>query len=104
MDLETLERPLTYEEERGNPLPSRNHAAAQTNLIVELAKNQQFSTYSEFTLQFEGANYTPDISIYPKESVDWRHDQIIGTESPLSVVEIASPTQGIQTIMDKAEV
>jgi Uma2 family endonuclease len=104
MKVESLERPLTYEEERGKPMPSRNHAAAQTNLLGEFLKNPNVSVYSEFTLEFEGRNFTPDISLYPRQSVDWRHDQIRGTESPLAVVEIASPAQDNQSVMDKVEV
>jgi Uma2 family endonuclease len=106
MNVEALERPLTYEEERGKPMPSFNHAIAQTNLIGEFLKNRSFRIASELTLELEGRPYTPDISIYPRESkpVDWRHDEIRKSDPPVAVVEIASPTQGSQPIMDKLEV
>jgi hypothetical protein len=76
MKVEALERPLTYEEERGKPLPSYNHGVAQANLIGEFLKRRDFRVASELTLQFEGERYTPDLSVYPRQPVDWRHDEI----------------------------
>jgi Uma2 family endonuclease len=105
MNAETLERPLTYEEERGKPMPSYNHGVAQANLIIELArKNPDFRLVSELTIELEGAPYTPDLSIYSKQPVDWRHDEIRRTDPPLTAVEIFSPTQGYQNIMEKVSV
>src|SRR5260370_35183583 len=93
MSVEVQPRPLTYEQERGKPMPSRNHGRVQTNLIVEFFQQQQFSIYSELTLTIGGVNYTPDISIYPRETADYRHDEVTRTELPLVAVEILSPTQ-----------
>jgi Uma2 family endonuclease len=103
MNAEALERPLSYEEERGKPMPSYNHAVAQANLIVEFARNRDWRVASELTLDLDGVSYTPDISIYPRRPVDWRHDDIRTTEPPMSVVEIFSPTQGSLPIMEKVE-
>ena len=51
MSTETLDKPLTYEEERGKPMPSSNHGAIQANLIVEFARQRDFRVYSELTLE-----------------------------------------------------
>jgi Uma2 family endonuclease len=104
MNPATLEQPQTYEGERGKPTPSRNHSAAQFNLSVELAKNREFRFYSEFTLEFDGVLYTPDLCVYPRQAVDWRHDEIRRSTAPLTAVEIFSPTQAPQTIMEKIDV
>jgi Uma2 family endonuclease len=104
MNVETLERPLSYEEERGKPMPSFNHAVAQTNLIGEFLKQRDFRVCSELTVKLDGVNYTPDLSIYPQQRVDWRHDEVQRTEPPLTAVEIFSPTQSQQSVMDKVEV
>ena len=104
MNAAALEQPLSYEEERGKPMPSYNHAVAQANLIVEFAKRTDFRVASELTLELEGVSYTPDLSIYPKQPVDWRHDEIRRTDPPLAAVEIFSPTQGYHNIMEKASV
>jgi Uma2 family endonuclease len=104
MSLEALERPLTYEEERGKPIPSYNHGVAQANLIGEFLQNRDFRVVSELTLELEGQNYTPDLCVYPRLPVDWRQDELRRTDAPLTTVEIFSPTQGYQEIMNKVEV
>jgi Uma2 family endonuclease len=104
MITEVPEQPLSYEEERGKPMPSQSHAAAQANLTGEFLRQPEFRVYSEFTLQFEGAPYTPDLSVYHHEPVDWRHDKIRRQDPPLVVVEIASPTQGYQALMEKLDI
>ena len=100
----TLEKPLSYEDERGKPMPSFNHGAVQANLIVQLSRNPDFRVVSELTIEFQGKNYTPDISIYPRQPINFRHDDIRRDDPPLMVVEIFSPTQGHQEILDKVDV
>jgi Uma2 family endonuclease len=46
---------------------------------------------------------TPDLSVYPRRPVDFRHDNICRTDPPLLVVEILSPTQGWLAVMYKVE-
>ena len=104
MITETLEKSLDYEEERGKPMPSRNHAAIEVSLIAEFIKHRDFRVYSELTLDFAGQPYTPDFSIYSREELDLRHDIIRRTDPPLLVVEIFSPRQGSQDIMEKVDV
>ena len=84
-------------------MPSRNHGRVQTNLILEFGQQQQFSIYSELTLAIAGVNHTPDISVYPREPVDYRHDEPARVELPLVAVEILSPSQGHQEVVEKAE-
>ena len=103
MSIELQPRPLSYEEERGKPMPSRNHGRVQTNLTGEFVPQQQFSIYNELTLTIGGLNYTPDISIYPRESADYRHDEATRLELPLVAVEILSPSQSHQEVVEKAE-
>src|SRR5437773_9981635 len=103
MSTEVAQRPLTYEEERGKPMPSLNHSIVQSNLIVEFARHDDFRVCSELTLEIEGTHYTPDLSIYPKQPADFRHDEIARRELPLLAVEILSPTQSHQEVVEKAE-
>src|SRR6266700_2331388 len=98
MSSATADKPLTYEEERGKPMPSTNHSIAQTNLIVELARNREYRVHSELTLDINGKSYTPDLSVYPRVPVDWRHDVSRRPDPPLMVVEIFSPQQGTQEV------
>ncbi|MBI2924971.1 MAG: Uma2 family endonuclease [Verrucomicrobia bacterium] len=103
MSTATLEKPLTYEEERGKPRPSLNHGAIQTNLACEFARNRSFRTISELTLNISGRSYTPDLSVYPRSPLDLRRDVARCPDPPLLVVEIFSPQQGTQEVMDKVD-
>ena len=103
MSTATIDRPLTYEEERGKPVPSFNHGAIQMNLGAEFAKNHSFRTISELTLDISGKSHTPDLSVYPRTPLNLRHDLSPCPDPPLLAVEILSPQQGAQEVMDKVD-
>ena len=92
---------LTYEEERAKPMPSANHGALQASLIIEFAQHRQYRIYSELALGIGDSFYVPDLSLYKREALDLRRDTIRRTDPPLLVVEILSPTQGYQEVLDK---
>ncbi len=100
-ELDTLERPLTYEEERGKPMPSFNHGIIQMNLGGEFLRQRQFRVVSELTLELSDRSYVPDLSLYRREAANFQRDAIRRTDPPLLVVEIISPTQGYQEVLDK---
>ncbi len=103
-DLPTEERPLTYEEERGKPMPSKNHAIIEMNLGMEFAKYSELRVMPEVTLELCPGDWkVPDLSVYPREPMDLRHDLARTTEPPLLTVEIVSPSQGMQEIMKKVD-
>ena len=95
--------PLTYEEERGKPMPSKNHGGVQMSLGGQFLKHPEYRVYGELTLRLNDRDLTPDLSVYPQESLDLRHDVIRRTEPPLVTVEIYSPTQGSLEVMDKVD-
>ncbi len=104
MDTEVLSEPLSYEEERGKPMPSLNHGVAQANLIVEFSKHREFRVASEVALSIAGKAYTPDLILTPRKPINWHIDPPKQTEMPPLAVEIFSPMQGAQQIMDKVAV
>jgi Uma2 family endonuclease len=111
MDTATIEtkgiapRALSYEEERGKPMPSYNHSWVQSNIIGEFLGNKDYRVHSELTLDIQGRRYTPDISLYPRSApIDLRHDVIAQTQPPLLVVEILSPEQGSHDVMQKLDI
>ena len=103
MSTATIEQPqpLTYEEERGKPMPSYNHGIIQANLTVEFSKHLEYRVVSELDLELDGRRLTPDLSIYVREPLDVRHDIIRRTDPPLVTVEILSPMQGTYPVMEK---
>lgn len=94
---------LEYERERGKPMPSENHAIVQSNLILEFGQAREYRVMSELSLDLDGRLLTPDLSIYPRRPVNFRHDTVRVTETPLLVVEILSPTQGTLEVMEKVD-
>ena len=54
------------------------------------------------TLALAGEDYIPDLSVYPKLTIDFfEPDQIRMTDVPLMVAEIVSPTQTIPEVLAK---
>jgi Uma2 family endonuclease len=85
--------------------PSFHHAYLSSNLIALLHKFEQYSIFSELTLQINGKDYIPAISVYYKTKVNFLAGDIIKmTEMPLLAVEILSPSQGMQEMLDKFEI
>jgi Uma2 family endonuclease len=56
---------------------------------------------SELTLELDDRELTPDLAIYGELDVDFTQDELRMTEPPLLAVEIASPTQSAQDLVDK---
>ncbi len=103
MSVETVIKPLSYEEERGKPMPSLNHGSIQMNLGAEFLRQRQFRVVSELTLDIGGKSFTPDLSVYPRTPLDLRRDVSRRSDPPLLVVEIFAPQQGTQEVMDKVD-
>jgi Uma2 family endonuclease len=98
------EHPLTYEEERGKPMPSKNHSIIEMRLCLEFSRHREIDVLPEVTLElFPGKWLVPDISVCQRTSLDLRHDVVRLTEPPLLTVEIVSPSQGLEEILEKVE-
>ena len=101
--METEQTLSDYERERGKPIPSKLHSVVQTNLTGKLLTYRpSLQVLSELTLHLGGRELTPDLSVYRNIEVDFTKDEIRMTERPVLAIEISSPTQGIQDLVDKA--
>ncbi len=81
--------------------PSYHHAYLSGNVIAALHKLKKYSVFSELALQME-KDYIADVCVYPKRKIYFSAgDMIKMTEMPLLAVEILSPTQGTQEILEK---
>lgn len=102
--MQTTALAMTYQEERGKPMPSKNHAIVQSFLTGALYSHRdKFTVLSELSLELDGTPLVPDISVYPKMPVDWHNDEIKLTEAPTLVIEILSPTQPLDELVKKAD-
>ena len=96
---------MQYEQERGKPMPSKNHSLIQMEIGFELKTQygSQFDIFPELSLDLipgqQGA--VPDLCIYNKAPRDWDNDVIKTKEPPLLAIEILSPRQIFDDITDK---
>ncbi|MDX2128482.1 MAG: Uma2 family endonuclease [Chloroherpetonaceae bacterium] len=99
---DTVEILSQYELERGKPMPSKNHSLVQSNLLYALSDYRtKFSILPELSLEFSGQVYVPDLCICEKMKIDWLNDETKLTTAPLTVIEIASPSQGYEVFEEK---
>jgi Uma2 family endonuclease len=93
-----------YEIERGKPMPNLTHGAIQANLIVQLAikYNNLFRIASEVSLATLPDGTTPDLVVYPKKPLNFINEIAKQTEAPLLTIEIQSPSQSNDFMIDKA--
>jgi Uma2 family endonuclease len=81
--------------------PSLHHAYVSGNVIAALHAFEEFSVFSELALQLE-KDVVADVCLYPKRSINFAAGDVIKmTDVPLLIVEILSPTQGTQEILEK---
>lgn len=82
--------------------PSKLHSYLQSTLDGVFHQFPQFSVFANLTIIIAGTDYIPDISVYPKLTINFfEPDEIRMTELPRMVIEIVSPTQTIQEVLDK---
>jgi len=84
--------------------PSYHHSYLAGKIIAALSRLDEYSVFSELTLQTD-KDYVPDISLYKKRKINFKSGDIIKmTEMPLLIIEILSPSQGVQEILDKFKI
>ena len=99
----TIEQLSPYELERGKPMPDTIHAAIQMNLGAELLVRYRniYRTLSELSLATIPDGTTPDLAIYSAFSLDYEHRTAKRTDAPLACIEIQSPSQSNEEMVDK---
>jgi Uma2 family endonuclease len=104
---ETMQKTLEvsqYELERGKPMPSKLHGYVQLKIgtLLDMAYGEVYTLFSELNLDLSQWESVPDLSIYPKMEIDFSQDEVRVTTPPLCAIEILSPTQSLQELIDKA--
>src|SRR6266446_8329520 len=86
------------------PMPSRNHARAAQNLGALLDRfKDRYVIYQQLSLNLDGWQTIPDLCLYRRGelSSDWLTDDDEVTQPPVLVIEILSPKQNLQPLVDK---
>ncbi len=66
-----------------------------------LAYRQQYSIYTELDFDFASGKTRPDLCIMTKHEANWMEDEIIVTDVPLTTIEILSPEQSMNSLLDR---
>ncbi|PIO47761.1 MAG: hypothetical protein CMR00_08740 [[Chlorobium] sp. 445] len=105
MKTQVLDTLSDYELERGKPMPNFNHGYIQANLIVSLRQQygKQFSVVSEVSIPTPTASVTPDVLVFNKRPVNWLEIKPELAEPPILAVEIQSPSQAMETLLEKVK-
>ena len=99
-----LDQISAYEIERGKPMPNLTHGSIQANLIAQLIINydDRYRIASEVSLATIPDGTTPDIVVYAERNLNFINENAKQTEAPLLTIEIQSPSQSPEEMVDKA--
>lgn len=105
METPIVEPLSDYELERGKPMPNFNHGYIQANLIFALRKRygKQHSVASEVAISVGEKDVVPDVLVFAKRAIDWFETKPELSEPPILAIEIQSPSQPPEVIIDKAK-
>ncbi len=96
-----IEFPIKKE---GLKMPSLNHSYLCSRILHQLFENSSIEALTELTIDIDNG-ITPDICIYPSETIqpDFSRDVTKMQQMPVVAIEIISASQNIQDILEKAE-
>ena len=93
-----------YELERSKPMPSKNHSIVQSNLVFLLQQSyrERYRIVSEVTLVVNGLEKVPDVALFYPFPFEPEQDVSKVSDLPIGVIEILSPQQQIDSLLEKA--
>ena len=98
----TVEQPAIdeFDDEKRS---SFNHSELQTRLgfLLMIAYRAEYSILTELDFSFASGKTRPDLCIMPKRKVDWLADEIVVQDVPLTIIEILSPEQSLNSLTDR---
>lgn len=103
---EQIDAEAEYLLDRGKPMPSKNHSKLESRLARLLGNDyeEKYDIYVELSLELNTGRATPDLCFFTPENSDWLEDEIRVKNAPLGVIEIVSPKQSNQDLVDKLDV
>ncbi len=102
---EQIDAEAEYLLERGKPMPSKNHSKLESRLARLLGNDyeEKYDIFVELSLELNTGRVTPDLCFFKPEVSDWLEDEIRVKNAPLGVIEIVSPKQSTQDLVDKLD-
>lgn len=98
-----IDSPIRIDESQDEKMSSYNHSELQTRLgfLLMLAYRHQYSILTELDFAFASGKTRPDLCILPKRKANWMEDEIIVSDVPLTTIEILSPEQSMNSLLDR---
>ncbi len=98
-----IESPVITDDAQDEKMSSFNHSELQTRLgfLLMLAYRHEYSILTELDFNFASGKTRPDLCIMPKRKANWMEDEIIVTDVPLTTIEILSPEQSMNSLLDR---
>ena len=95
-----VDEPIEAQDEK---MSSYNHSDLQTRIgfLLMLAYRDKYSILTELDFSFATGKTRPDLCIMPKRKANWMEDEIIVTDVPLTTIEILSPEQSMNSLLDR---
>ena len=96
---------LQYEIERNKPIPNFTHGAIQSNLVFELRTilKTTYRVVSEVSLDTKPLGSTPDVLVFPPQTLDFFDEPAKRSDAPLLAIEIQSPSQSNEEMKEKVQ-
>ena len=100
-----FEETIEEQENSERETPTLNHSYICSQIMRQLLPIEEIEVLPELTLAI-GNGITPDISIYPRNAInpDFWSDITRFEQPPLIAIEVISPSQNIQTLLEKAKI
>ncbi|WP_165841063.1 Uma2 family endonuclease [Larkinella punicea] len=94
---------LSSQDPEEEKMSSRNHSKLQSRLafLLLLAYQKQYDVFTELDLEFASGKTRPDLCIFPKRTSDWLTDEIVVQDVPLTTLEILSPEQSMNSLLER---
>lgn len=86
-------------------MPNLTHGSLQLNIGFELKLNygDLYRIASEVALDTPYHSTTPDVVLYPNRTLNFVNEAAKQTEAPLLTIEIESPSQSMDEMIDKVQ-
>ncbi len=101
-----MEAELDYpvvDELQDEKMSSFNHSELQSRLAFMLMSTyrHEYSILTELDFGFASGKTRPDLCIMPKRKANWLDDEIIVEEAPITTIEILSPEQSMNSLVER---
>lgn len=89
----------------GNDMASKVHGRLQRRFLTTLMRlvSDDYEVFPPVTFKTTDKGYTPDVCVYPQQTLDFLNDVPAEDTAPILAVEIVSQSQNLGALIRKAQ-